>query len=75
MIIIIIITIIKIMTSIDKIEIDSLISSFNNLVCDLKNESSIVVYRKDNKFTTYYNLTSNDCHYCNEVVTYFNSYK
>ena len=63
------------MTSIDKTEVDYLISSFNDLVCDLKSESPIVVFRKDNKFSTYYNLTSGDCHYCNEVVTYFNHYK
>lgn len=46
----------------DKIEIDSLISSFNNLVCDVKSELPIIVYRKDNKFLTYYNY---NCHYCN----------
>jgi len=45
----------------DKIEIDSLISSFNNLVCDVKSELPIVIYRNDNKFSTYYNY---NCQYC-----------
>jgi hypothetical protein len=70
------INIIKIMTSINETEVDSLISSFNNLVCDLKSDlPAVLYYRKNNKFSTYYNLTSDNCHYCNEIVTYFNTRK
>lgn len=74
-IIIIKINIIKIMTSVNETEVDYLISSFNDLVCDLKSESPIVLYRKDNKFSTYYYRTSDNCHYCNEIVTYYNKDK
>lgn len=34
-------------------EMDSLVASFGNLVCNTKSELPIVVYRKFDKFTTY----------------------
>lgn len=56
-------------------EMDLLVTSFGNLVCDVKSISPIVVYRKSNKSTIYCNDCCIDYHETsesnNEIVTYY----
>lgn len=57
--------------------IDDLVSSFNGLECDSNSELPIVVYRKGNRFSTYYNCNlsalGDGCgnEFCNGIVAYY----